>query len=98
VKIFARVDCCRVKVGLALESSDQKTRGFVVQIALPRWFPKRANQVFSEMPEDINCFSIRFLSSISHVVLLSPFRVSAAVPNPVPTVDCFAIAVQSWAS
>jgi hypothetical protein len=28
------VDCCRVKIGLALESSDQKTRGFMIKIIL----------------------------------------------------------------
>jgi hypothetical protein len=30
-----------------------------------------------------------------HVVLLAPFRVSAAVPNLVPKCDSFAIAVRS---
>jgi hypothetical protein len=30
------------------------------------------------------------------VVLLAPFCVSVAVPNPVPKVDRFAIAVRSW--
>jgi hypothetical protein len=37
-------------VGIALESPDQKTQGFVVQIALPRWFPERVHQVFGEIP------------------------------------------------
>jgi hypothetical protein len=36
--------------GIDLESPVQRTRGFVVQIALPRWFPERAHQVFGEMP------------------------------------------------
>jgi hypothetical protein len=35
---------------MALESPDQKTREFVVQIALSRLFPKRTNQVFGEIP------------------------------------------------
>jgi hypothetical protein len=35
-------------VGIALESSDQKTQCFMVQIALR--FPERAHQVFGEMP------------------------------------------------
>jgi hypothetical protein len=35
--------------GCVHESSDQKTRGFVVQIALPRRFLERAHQVFGEM-------------------------------------------------
>jgi hypothetical protein len=38
------------EVDIALDSQDQKTRGFVVQIALPRWFPERTHQVFGEMP------------------------------------------------
>jgi hypothetical protein len=46
----------------------------------------------------LNCLLIRFLSSISHVVLLAPFRVSAAVTNPVPKADKFAISVRSWSS
>jgi hypothetical protein len=32
------------------------------------------------------------------VVLLALFCVSAAVPNPVPEADSFAIAVRSWPS
>ncbi len=39
----------RTRPGIALESSDQKTRDFVVQIALPRWFSERVHQVFGEM-------------------------------------------------
>jgi hypothetical protein len=35
--------------GIALESLDQKTQGFVVQTALSRWFPERVHQVFSEI-------------------------------------------------
>jgi hypothetical protein len=35
--------------GIALESPDQKTRGFVIQIAFPRWFSERVYQVFDEM-------------------------------------------------
>jgi hypothetical protein len=37
-------------VGIVLKSPDQKTRGFVVQIVLPRWFPERVHQLFGEMP------------------------------------------------
>jgi hypothetical protein len=33
---FVCVDCLQVKVGIIIESSDQKTRVFVVQIAPPR--------------------------------------------------------------
>jgi hypothetical protein len=36
------------------------------------------------------------LSSISPVVLLAPFRVSAVVPDPILRVDSFVIAVRSW--
>jgi hypothetical protein len=36
-------------IGIPLESPDQKSRGFMVQIALPRWFPERVHQVFGEM-------------------------------------------------
>jgi hypothetical protein len=36
-------------IGIALESPDQKTRGFVVQIVLPWCFFERAHQVFGEM-------------------------------------------------
>jgi hypothetical protein len=32
-----------------LELPDQKTRRSVIQIALSRWFPERAHQVFDEM-------------------------------------------------
>jgi hypothetical protein len=31
------------------ESSDQKTRGFLVQIALLRWFPEHVHQLFGEI-------------------------------------------------
>jgi hypothetical protein len=37
------------EAGIAFESLDQKTRGFVVQIALPWWFSKRDYQVLGEM-------------------------------------------------
>jgi hypothetical protein len=44
------VSCLQVEAGIVLELSNQKTRVFLVQIALPRWFPERAHQVFGEMP------------------------------------------------
>jgi hypothetical protein len=44
--------------GIARESPDQKSRDFVFQIALPRWFSERAHQMFGKMTEDINCSSI----------------------------------------
>jgi hypothetical protein len=47
---------------------------------------------------DINCSSIRFLSLISHVVLLAPFCVSAVSPNLISKADRFAIVVRSWPS
>jgi hypothetical protein len=34
---------------MILESSDQKTRGFVVQITLLRWFLEHVHQEFGEM-------------------------------------------------
>jgi hypothetical protein len=37
------------EAGIVLESPIQKTRGFMIQIALSRWFPERAHQVFGEM-------------------------------------------------
>jgi hypothetical protein len=37
------------EVGIALDSSDQKTRGFLVQITLLQRFSKCAHQVFSEI-------------------------------------------------
>jgi hypothetical protein len=40
-------------VSIVSESSDQKTRGFAVQIALLRWFLEHVHQVFGEMPEGI---------------------------------------------
>jgi hypothetical protein len=43
------VDCCRNLSRSILESSDQKTRGFVVQITLPRWFLEHVHQVFGEI-------------------------------------------------
>jgi hypothetical protein len=48
--------------------------------------------------EDINWVLIWFLSSISLVVLLAPFRVSAMVPSPVPSADSLRIASRSWPS
>jgi hypothetical protein len=48
--------------------------------------------------EGINCSSIRFLSSISHVVLLTLFRASTAIPNPVLRADSLCIARWSWPS
>jgi hypothetical protein len=46
--------------------------------------------------DDIYCSLIWFLSSISHVFLLAPIRVSAAVPNPVLNVNRCSIAMWSW--
>jgi hypothetical protein len=46
--------------------------------------------------EDINCYSIWFLSSILHVVLLAPIRVSVVVHNLVPRVNSCSIAIWSW--
>jgi hypothetical protein len=43
------VDLCREKAGRIFESPDQKIRGFVVQIALPRWILEHTHQVFREM-------------------------------------------------
>jgi hypothetical protein len=83
--------------GYTLELPDQKARGLLVQIVLKRLSPEHAHKVFGEMP-DGNCSSIRFLSLISHVVLLTPFRVFAVAPNPVPRADCFAIVMRSWPS
>jgi hypothetical protein len=40
----------QVKSGCVLESPDQKTRGFMVRIALPWWFSNHAHQVFGEIP------------------------------------------------
>jgi hypothetical protein len=37
------------EVGITLESLDQKTRDFVIQIALPQWFSKNTHQVFGEV-------------------------------------------------
>jgi hypothetical protein len=37
------------EVGIAIESPDQKTRGFLVQITLSQWFSKHVHQVFGEM-------------------------------------------------
>jgi hypothetical protein len=34
---------------IVLESPVQKTRDFVIQIALPRWFPECVHQLFGEM-------------------------------------------------
>jgi hypothetical protein len=36
--------------GIDLDSPVQRTRGFMVQIALLQWFSERAHQVFSEIP------------------------------------------------
>jgi hypothetical protein len=51
IPIFAHVLCesSQRDVGITFESLNQKTRGFVVQIALPRLFPECAHQVFGEM-------------------------------------------------
>jgi hypothetical protein len=48
--------------------------------------------------EDINYSFIQFLSSISHVILLTPFRVFTTIPNLLPKADNSAIAMQSWPS
>jgi hypothetical protein len=45
--------------------------------------------------KDINCSSIRFLLSISHVILLASFLVSVAVPNTILRADSFSITVWS---
>jgi hypothetical protein len=46
--------------------------------------------------EEINCFWVEFLSSISHVFLLALFRVFVAVPSPVSNADSLSIARRSW--
>jgi hypothetical protein len=49
--LFVWSDCCELlqrEVGIALESPDQKTRGFMIQIAL-----ERAHHVFGKMPVSI---------------------------------------------
>jgi hypothetical protein len=38
------------EAGIVLELLDQKTRGFMGQIALQQWFLECAHQVFGEMP------------------------------------------------
>jgi hypothetical protein len=38
------------EAGIVLESSVQKTQGFMIQIALSRWFSERVHQVFDEIP------------------------------------------------
>jgi hypothetical protein len=38
------------EAGIVLESPDQKTRGFLVLIALKQLFPEHADNVFGEMP------------------------------------------------
>jgi hypothetical protein len=43
-------------------------------------------------------FDLIFIVDLSHMLLLTPIRVSAMVPNPVPTADSFAIAGRSWLS
>jgi hypothetical protein len=45
------IDCglLQGKVGITLELSDQKARGFLVPIALKRLFPEHAHKVFGEM-------------------------------------------------
>jgi hypothetical protein len=40
-------------VGVILESPDQKTRGFLIQIVLPRLFFEHVHQLFGEMTERI---------------------------------------------
>jgi hypothetical protein len=53
VQFFHRIPVCESlqgETGIFLVSPDQKTRGFMVQIILPQWFPERAHQVFGEMP------------------------------------------------
>jgi hypothetical protein len=50
---FYRIPVCESLQGetsIFLDLPDQKTRGFVVQIVLPRWFSERVDQVFGEMP------------------------------------------------
>jgi hypothetical protein len=51
IPIFAHVLCESLQgdVGIMLESLDQKTRGFMVQIVLPWLFPECVHQVFDEM-------------------------------------------------
>jgi hypothetical protein len=48
--------------------------------------------------KDINCFSSRFLSSISHVFLLALIHVSVVVLNPVSRAYSLSIAMRYWSS
>jgi hypothetical protein len=43
------VDLCREEASRILESPDQKTQGFVVQIPLPRWILEHTHQVFGKI-------------------------------------------------
>jgi hypothetical protein len=77
-------------------SKDSRFHGSNCTPAATSW--TRSPVVWWNTCEDINCSLIRFLLSISHVVLLAPFRVSVVLPNPVPRADSSAIAVRSWPS
>jgi hypothetical protein len=86
-------------VGIALELSDQKVRGFIVPISLKWLFLEYTCKVFDEISVRIwTEFWSDFLSSVSHVSLSVPFCVSAMVPNPVLRADSFAIPLRSWPS
>jgi hypothetical protein len=72
---------------------DSRFRGSNFSSAVVFW--TRPPSVRWNTCEDINYSSIRFLSSISLVVMLALLHVFAAVSNPVPKTDTFAIAVRS---
>jgi hypothetical protein len=44
------VECVQGEAGVVLELPDQKTRGFLVPIALNRLFPEHSRKVFGKMP------------------------------------------------
>jgi hypothetical protein len=52
-----------VEVGAILKLPDQKARGFLVLIALSRWFSKHGRKVFDEMCEDLSYLLIHFWAS-----------------------------------
>jgi hypothetical protein len=61
-------------------------------------FQTRPQYVRWNVCEDMNWVFVRFLSSILHVFLPTSICVFAVVPNTVPRVDSFSIAMWSWPS
>jgi hypothetical protein len=60
------------------------------------WFSEHVRKVFGEMTKRTRIeFWFDFSPLVSHVFLLTPFRIFTVIPDPVPRADSLSIASRS---